>query len=147
MADAKTEMHDAAEEAKTRAKGVVDEVKAQARHAAEDAKETVKAEVRHRTDAARGAAAGEVSNVASALRKAAQESRHGSPQERTFGQIADTLADVSEQIGNKDLGDLVSDTSSFARRHPMTFLAGAALAGFALARFVKASETDDYGRS
>ena len=147
MADAKTEMHDAAEEAKTRAKGMVDEVKAQARHAAEDAKETVRSEVRHRTDAARSAAAGEVNNVASALRKAAQESRHGSAQERTFGQIADTLADVSEQIGSKDLGEMVSDTSTFARRHPVTFLAGAALAGFALARFVKASERDDYGRS
>ena len=147
MANAEHEIKDAANEATARAKGVVDEVKEQAKSVAADARETVRHEVEARTTAARDAAAGEVNNVASALRRAAEESRKGSAQERTFGQIADSLADVSDTIGNKDLGTVVSDVSTFARRNPMTFLAGAALAGFAVSRFVKASERDDDYRS
>ncbi|MCB5199962.1 hypothetical protein SAMN05428995_104223 [Loktanella sp. DSM 29012] len=146
MADAKTEIDDAVNDAKAQAKSVVEDVKEHAKSVAEDARETVKSEVTARAKAARSAAAGEVNNVAAALRRAADESRDGSPQERTFGQIANSLADVSETIGNKDLGTVVSDAGNFARRHPLTFLAGAALAGFAISRFAKASERhDDYG--
>ena len=141
--EASARAKDAANDATARAKGVVDEVKEQAKSVAADARETVKHEVEARTNAARDAAAGEVNNVASALRRAAEESRKGSAQERTFGQIADSLADFSDTIGSKDLGTVVSDVSTFARRNPMTFLAGAALAGFAVSRFVKASERDD----
>ncbi|MBS1301066.1 hypothetical protein [Loktanella sp. SALINAS62] len=146
MADAKENINDAVEDAKSHAKSVVDEVREKAKSVASDARETVKSEVDARAGAARSAAAGEVNNVAAALRRAAEESRDGSAQERTFGQIANSLADVSETIGNKDLGTVVNDASSFARRHPLTFLAGAALAGFALSRFVKSSENDgEYG--
>ena len=138
--DAKHEAADVAHDAKDRAKSVVDDVTAQARSVAHDASETLRSEVTARADAAKGAAAQEVSNVASALRKAAQESRSGSAQERTFGQIADSLADASDAISNKDLGTAISDVGEFARRNPLTFLAGAALAGFAVSRFVKASD-------
>ncbi len=133
-------MGDTAHETTDHAKSVVDDVTAQAKSVAHDAKETIMGEVASRADDAKGVAATEVSNLASALRKAAQESRDGSPQERTFGQIADTLADASDAIMNKDLGTVVADAGDFARRHPLTFLAGAALAGFAVSRFVKASE-------
>ena len=138
--DAKHEAEDVAHDARDRAKSVVDDVTAQARSVAHDASETLRSEVTARADAAKGAAAQEVSNVASALRKAAQESRSGSAQERTFGQIADSLADASDAISNKDLGTAISDVGEFARRNPLTFLAGAALAGFAVSRFVKASD-------
>ena len=134
--DAKSAAHDARAEAKS----VVNDVAEQAKSVANDAKETIKSEVSARADAAKGAAAQEVNNVASALRKAANESRTGSPQERTFGQIADTLADASDAISNKDLGTAISDVGHFARRNPLVFLAGAALAGFAVSRFAKASE-------
>ena len=138
--DAKHNLDDAATEAKARAKSVVEDVTSQAKSVASEARETITSEVTARADAAKSAAAGEVRNVASALRQAAAESRHGSPQERTFGQIADTLADASDAISNKDLGTVISDASDFARRHPLTFLAGATLAGFAVSRFIKASE-------
>jgi hypothetical protein len=134
--DTKAAAHDASAEVKN----VVNDATEQAKSVAHDAKETIKSEVTARADAAKGAAAQEVNNVASALRKAASESRTGSPQERTFGQIADTLADASDAISNKDLGTALSDVGDFARRHPLTFLAGAALAGFAASRFAKASE-------
>ncbi|WP_394152010.1 hypothetical protein [Loktanella salsilacus] len=139
--DAKTAAHDVSAEAKS----VVNDVTQQAKSVANDAKETIKSEVTARADAAKGAAAQEVNNVASALRKAANESRTGSPQERTFGQIADTLADASDAISNKDLGTAISDVGHFARRNPLVFLAGAALAGFAVSRFAKASERNAGG--
>ncbi len=138
--DAKRKAEAAANDTANHAKSVVDDVTAQAKSVANDAKETIRSEVTTRVDAAKGAAAQEVGNVASALRKAAQESRTGSAQERTFGQIADSLADASDAISNKDLGTAISDVGNFARRNPLTFLAGAALAGFAVSRFVKASE-------
>lgn len=105
----------------------VDDLKSQAMDQAQFAKESV---------------ADEVSGVASALRTAADELRRGSPQERTLGQIADGLADASEAIRGKDLGELVHTASDFARRNPAVFLGAAALLGFAATRFAKASSAD-----
>jgi hypothetical protein len=90
----------------------------------------------------------EVSSVAHALRTAADDLREGSAQERTFAQIADTLADTAEAIRDKDLGEMMREATEMARRHPMTFLGGAALLGFTAMRFAKASrEGDDRRRS
>jgi hypothetical protein len=141
---AQRDIENAAHDAKDRAKHIVDDVTAQAKTVAAETKDTILGEVSQRADAVKGAAATEVGNVAAALRKAAQESRSGSAQERTFGQIADTLADASDAISNKDLGTAISDIGDFARRNPLTFLAGAALAGFAISRFAKASDRHTY---
>ena len=77
--------------------------------------------------------------MASAMRTAAEEMRSGSPQERTFGQIAEGIADVSDAMREKDLSTMVQDVSAFARNNPLVFLGGAALIGFAATRFAKAS--------
>ena len=74
------------------------------------------------------------------LRRAADELRGGSPQERTFGQMADALADVSDNVRGKDFGEMAGDMSDFARRNPLAFLGGAALLGFAGTRLARASE-------
>jgi hypothetical protein len=140
MANVKKEMNDATKDVVSDAQDLVEGAAARAKEMAAGAAKTAKHEAGARADAAKGAAAQEVGNVASALRKAAVESRSGSAQERSFGQIAHTLADASDAIKNKDLGTVVEDVSSFARKHPMTFLAGAALAGLAVSRMIKASE-------
>lgn len=98
---------------------------------------------------AKNRAADEVSSVATALRRASHELRAGSPQERSFGQVAEVLAEMSDGLRDKDLRDLVSEASGYARRNPMAFLGGAALLGFAAARFAKAgqgrdSDSDDH---
>jgi phage-related protein len=90
-------------------------------------------------DAARSSAADEVSGVASALRTAAEEMRSGSLQERALGQVAESLADASDALRDKDLSAAVQDVTRFARRNPLVFLGGAALVGFAATRFAKAS--------
>ncbi len=119
-----------------------------ARQTATDASRAIREEAATRADSAKAGVAGEVSDVASALRKAAEDMRDGSAQERTFGQIASTLADVSDTIRDKDLGQVANEVSDFAKRNPLLFIGGVALAGFAATRFAMASaRSDDAGRS
>lgn len=129
------------EAAKEKAKSAAAEASENLKASARSAADTVSAEATEYAKQARGAAASEVKGVASALRHAADDLRSGSPQERTFSQIADTLADFSDTIRDKDMGEVVGAVNSFARRNPLTFLGGAALLGFAATRFAKASES------
>ena len=118
-----------------------------ARRTASDAADTARGMAADQTDRAKEAVAEEVSGVAHALRTAADDLREGSAQERTFAQLADTLADAAEAIRGKDLGEMVSEATHMARRNPMTFLGGAALLGFTAVRFAKASGGDTARRT
>tara|TARA_R100001369_G_scaffold11247_1_gene24717 strand:- start:169 stop:720 length:552 start_codon:yes stop_codon:yes gene_type:complete len=124
---------------KDKARDAAGKAAADAKARAGDVADTVASEAASYAESAKGAAADEVQNVSSALRTAAEEMRRGSPQERTFGQIADSLADASDAVRDKDLGEMVGAVSDFAKRNPMVFLGGAALLGFAATRFAKAS--------
>ena len=96
-------------------------------------------EARLRADDAKADVANEVGAVATALRRASEDLRDGSVQERTLGQIAGSIADVSDAIRDKDLGEIVQMVSRFGRDNPALFLGGAALLGFAGSRYAKAS--------
>lgn len=52
---------------------------------------------------------------------------------------ADQLDDFSNTVRNREVGEILQDVESFARRQPTLFLAGAAAIGFAAGRFMKAS--------
>lgn len=114
---------------------VASDIKAAAGHKFDEAV----TEVRSRADTAKAGVADEVSDVAMALRRASQELRGGSAQERTLGQISSSLADVSDQIRDKDLGQILQMTTRVARENPVLFLSGAALLGFAISRYAKAA--------
>jgi len=105
----------------------------------QDVADTVATEAGNYAGQAKDAAADEVKGVASALRTAAEEMRSGSPQERTFSQIAEGLADASDAMRDKDLGEMIGAVTDFAKRNPMVFLGSAVLVGFAATRFAKAS--------
>ncbi|MHA6346887.1 hypothetical protein [Roseivivax sp. CAU 1761] len=109
------------------------------REFARDTADRVRSEAEGRATRAKDSVATEMSGIAKALRTAAGELREGSPQERTFAQIAESFADASEAVRDRDLGQIAHDVSGFARRNPLAFLGGAALAGFAVTRFAKAS--------
>lgn len=115
------------------------DLKAKAGEAIEGAVHSTAAAARQQGEKAKSSVADEISSVSSALRTAADEMRSGSPQERTFGQIAESLADASDALRDKDLATMVGDLNRFARSNPMVFLGGAALIGFAATRFAKAS--------
>ncbi len=53
--------------------------------------------------------------------------------------LAGGVATVSDSLRGRTLGDLLADAQDYARRHPGTFAVGAAIAGFALARFISSS--------
>ena len=141
MSHQRSGSHDG-EDLKTKARDTASAVKEDVTKAAQSAARTVQDEATHYADRSKETAAREVRGVASALRTAADELRDGSPQERTFSQLADGLADVSDTIRDKDLGEVVSGLNSFARRNPLLFLGGAALAGFAATRFARATARD-----
>ena len=106
---------------------------------ATEAVDTLSSETANYATEAKDAVADEVKSVASALRSAADDMRSGSAAERTFSQIADGLADASETMHDKDLGQIVGVLTDFAKRNPVVFLGGAMLLGFAATRFAKAS--------
>ncbi|MBM9593146.1 hypothetical protein [Roseitranquillus sediminis] len=144
MAD--TPERDAAERAKAEARSLGEEIKSQGAAAAGAARDTAREyadRARHeayaRGEAYREHAADETSKVAAALRKASEDLSDGSPQERFVAQIADGVAEAADRVRGMTLDEVARETTGFARRHPAAFLGGAALVGFAAARFLKAS--------
>lgn len=133
--------------AATTAKRTAADIADQARDAAGSVAQDVTQAAKSQANAAKSSVADEMSGVASALRTAAEEMRNGSPQERTFGQIAEGLADASDAVRDKDLSTMVQDVTVFARNNPLVFLGGAALIGFAATRFAKASGTASIAHS
>ena len=82
-----------------------------------------------------------LTSLANVLRQAGQqlESEDAAGFGRYAGLAADQVEKASGYLSGKDLGELVRDTQTFARRHPDLFLGGAFLAGVLVARFIKSS--------
>lgn len=146
MAD-KTEK--AAKEASETTRTIGDELRGKSSEAAQAAKdaartqaERLRSEAYLRGETYRDQAADETDKVASALRRASADLNAGSPQERFVGQVAEGVADAADRMRGMTLDDAARETTAFARRHPAAFLGGAALLGFAVARFLKASSDD-----
>jgi hypothetical protein len=55
------------------------------------------------------------------------------------GKAADQVDRLSHYLRDRELGDVVRDAETFARRRPELFLGGTFIAGLLLARFLKAS--------
>jgi hypothetical protein len=85
-----------------------------------------------------------LNSLATALRQAAQqlETDDAAGFGRYAGAAADQVEKVSGYLSGRDLGQLVRDGQTFARRHPDLFLGGAFVAGVMLARFIKSSASD-----
>lgn len=128
------------------AAGSARELGEEARDRAQNLKDKAVEEAGRQGENAKAGIAGEISDMGNALRRAADELREGSPQERTFGHMADALADASDTVRDRDLGEMAGDLSDLARRNPLAFLGGAALLGFAGTRIARASERNR-GRS
>lgn len=109
---------------------VVGEAATQARDLLGEAQEQVREQARTQTR-----------RLARNVRRLAQELRemadHGTPDSTAttaVGQIADGGHRVADHLDERGPDGLVEDVQDFARRRPGLFLAGAALAGFALGR-------------
>ena len=90
----------------------------------------------------KGEAAGEIARTAEGLEAAAVE-MEGSPfQQDLLREAADGLKQIAHAVDGKSIGRLAGDLSDFGRQNPVAFLGGAALVGFALARFARASTAE-----
>jgi hypothetical protein len=88
-------------------------------------------------------AAEELGGIGSSVRQAAGQLSDG-PLEAVGGYVetaAESLDRVARYLGERDLAGLVEDTDELARRRPAWFLGGMFVAGIALARFLKASQS------
>ena len=84
-------------------------------------------------------AAGEIARTAEGLEAAAEE-MEGSPfQQDLLREAADGLKQIAHAVEGKSIGTMAAELSEFGRQNPVAYLGGAALVGFALARFARAS--------
>ncbi len=94
--------------------------------------------VKNAADTVKADAANEVSNVA----EAAEAARDTLPEDHVADPMLDhavqALGQVAEHLKSTDIDALAHQASDFARRNPALVLGGAALLGFAAARFLKA---------
>jgi hypothetical protein len=99
-------------------------------------------EARARVELGRSEIAGHVASVAQALHEVSDQLREN--QEETIARYAERAGDgvqrLSEYLERKDSSELLRDARRLARNHPAAFLGGAALIGFAAARFLKSGE-------
>jgi hypothetical protein len=91
--------------------------------------------------------AGQLGSLAGALRDTGHklDEKDGN----AFGQYANRAADKVEQVSkylrDHEVGDVIRQAETLARRRPDVFLGGTFLAGLLLARFLKASGGHDEG--
>jgi hypothetical protein len=84
-------------------------------------------------------AAGEIARTAQGLEAAAKE-MEGSPlQQDLLREAAAGLKQIAHAVEGKSIGAMAGELSEFGRQNPVAYLGGAALVGFALARFARAS--------
>lgn len=105
---------------------------------ASETMKTVRDAASERADDAREAIVGVGDRLAETLHDQAGHSEGMSS--RVLGGLADGLSHATDGLRGRSFGDLLSDAQGYARRHPGAFAVGAAVAGFALARFLRSSD-------
>ena len=95
-------------------------------------------------DKAKDATANKVQQAANAADAAASHLDPASPQAEAMSQVAEHIEGFASQLRHADVREVASQATDMARRNPMLFIGGAALAGFAAARFLKARDPRPY---
>jgi hypothetical protein len=78
-----------------------------------------------------------IRRLASELRAMSENGKPDSPATSIVRQVADQGETIADRLEHRGPDGLVNDLQGFARRRPGLFLAGAALAGFAVSRLTK----------
>ncbi|HEY7639721.1 MAG TPA: hypothetical protein VH814_08360 [Steroidobacteraceae bacterium] len=100
----------------------------------------LRADGRQTLEQRKRSAADRVDGIAQALERTGAQFADNEPTLADFAsRLANTVGNLATRLRDGSLDDLVDDTRAFARRNPGLFIAGGLVAGFALARFAKAS--------
>ncbi|MES2913535.1 MAG: hypothetical protein V4753_00335 [Pseudomonadota bacterium] len=102
-----------------------------------DTLQAVREAAGERTEAARDTLVDAGERLAAKLETEAQSVQGVSS--RLLTGLAGGVTTVTDGLRGRTLGDLLAEAQGYARRNPGTFAVGAAVAGFALARFLRAS--------
>lgn len=120
-------------EATTAAKETVREATSAAREAATSRAQGL-------VESGKTVAATRMEGVANALRNASSQMQGEQQALASYAQrAADAVENASRSLREQDVDALLESAERFARRNSAAFLGGAFVAGFALARFLKAS--------
>jgi hypothetical protein len=115
--------------------GTSDFARETARQIWDETKQDVRAGVEER----RKAAASQIENFADALRDAAGSNDASSTSAHIAEGTAEALDRISQTLRSKEIGTIVHDLESMARRQPALFLGAAVAVGFVAVRFLKSS--------
>lgn len=108
---------------------------------AHDAKDHIVDTVREQAEDTRETTINAIENAANAAGAARDEFQSNTLQAAALEQIGAQINSVAAQLRNKPVDEMVDDVAVFARKNPLLFLGGAALVGFAAARFLKSGST------
>ena len=125
-------------------RGALEQATSAARDAMPRITEAARTQATAQAETAKDALADTGERLAQSLRSAL-DGGDDSVQARLMAAAADAVTDLSNQLRGRSFNDLLNDASAFARRNPGAFVAAAALAGFAIARFARASATSNQG--
>lgn len=91
--------------------------------------------------------------LAATLERASAEGEGDALKSRVLTSVAHGLTSASDALRQRSVSDLAEDLKVLAKRHPGAFMAAAAVAGFAAARFIRSSSRrnmagrdSDYGQ-
>ncbi|MFO7305892.1 MAG: hypothetical protein C0P74_010265 [Gammaproteobacteria bacterium] len=102
--------------------------------------ERIKQDGREKIESTKRSAADRIEQLARVLTRAGEELSQTQPTMAHYAsQLGSGVSKLAARVREGEIDDLIEDTRELARRNPGLFLAGSALLGFALARFLKAS--------
>jgi hypothetical protein len=101
--------------------------------------------VKAEAEARKEGAAGQVDEVARAVDRAADELHDNPTLSRYAADLAGSMHAVADRMRERSVDDLAEEVRQLARRNPALFVLGSVGAGFALARFMKASPRREHG--
>ena len=110
---------------------------AEIRTAARQTAKTVRGAAGKATRTARNATADMSEKAAQTLHRQAGRLDDDAVGHRLLESVAGGMDSLSGQLREGNLSQLVAEAEGFARRNPLLFIAGAALAGFAIARMTQ----------
>ncbi|MEV4619575.1 hypothetical protein AB0J74_12800 [Asanoa sp. NPDC049573] len=129
---------DVTQTAKEQGRQVVQEAARQAR----DLYGTTRSQLRDQASAQQRRAAGGIRSIGDEIRSMADQGGQSGPASDLARQASGRISDVADWIEAREPGQVVDEVKQFARRHPGTFLAGAAILGVLAGRLTRGVVAD-----
>ena len=124
---------------------IVDQAKQAVTHVASSVANQAREQVSTQFDARKDKAVETMGNVASAIRDTSDKLKGVGPLGDVAGRAADGIEKVADFFEDKQIGDVVRDVQTFARREPALFIGAAFALGVIGGRFLKSSAHRDAG--